>query len=168
MRIYEKISAAEINLIIERDGYCASSRSFLHLAVVGDDGPDSCRSSRRKRSYLRATAQGPPYDTPRKTSKRSVRPADALYGKAQRSGVIAIIGLQVLQKLQQRGAVEPFHLRGAPGHVRSFQGADRNRIGVRYAQLSAKLSEICFHGAKAVFAVIDQVHLVYRRDDVAD
>ena len=96
------------------------------------------------------------------------RPDDVLDREADVAHVAVGRDVDVLQVVHQRRARVPRHVLRAVDHVVAVQRRDGNQRDVRDLELRREVAEIGRDRLEGRLVVVDQVHLVDARDQVAD
>src|SRR6516165_10991181 len=142
--------------------------SRLELAIEADERFHAGALSRRKRNNLVAGPHRPAGNPPRKAAEACTRTNNGLHRKPQSAGFGRTLYRNRFKVLQHRWAGIPGHVLAACYKVVALECAHWDALDERNAQVRSKYGKVIPQPQKNVFAVADEVHLVYSGEYVRE
>ena len=137
------------------------------ITVIADDRAHSCSTSGRQREHIVPGAKHSASKAASKSPEASIWTNHHLHRESQTLEGIARGERNSFQVLEKRRPLVPGRSFGAIDDVVSLKRADGHAQCVGNSQLLCQLQKILFRFQKHIFAVIDEIHLVYRGKNIA-
>src|SRR5712672_690106 len=167
LRRHQHVPAAEIDLIFQLQVNGHWSKRFRQIAVVTYNRAHSRSLSGRQRQYIITRTNHSARYTAGKSPKIRIRANHNLYGESHTLKGIVRGDWNRLQVLEQSWPFIPKHPRASLNDVVPLKRANWYALYVRNAELPRQPQKIPLHIQKHIFPVIDEVHLVHRRQNAA-
>ncbi len=133
---------------------------------MGDQGAHARLLTRRQRQQLVSLTDCSARQLPRKSAESGIRPKDVLHRKSHRFQICARAHSHGFEVPKQRGPVIPGHSVGVIDDVVAGERADRNAHHTLDSQVAGDGKELLVEPVEDLFAVLDEIHLVDRRNHV--
>jgi len=164
----DKVAARHIDLVLE--GQC-DGVAFLRAgkrAVEGGDLFHSGRAAGARDEHAIPRGNGAGDNSARKAAKLAIRPVDPLHGKTERPCREIPGNLDGVEVLEQRRAAIPRQPGGQLGDVVAQPRRDRDHLQRGIAEILSKGRKAGCDFRKAALVESDEIHLVDRKDHMAD
>src|SRR5712675_2554902 len=164
---HQHVSAAEIDLIFQLQVNRHWSERLRQIAVITNNRPHSRSLSGRQRQNIITRTNHSARYTAGKSPEVRIRSNHNLYWESQTLEGLARGHWNRLQVFEQRWPFIPKHPRASLNDVVPLERANWHALYVRNTELLCHLQKIPLHIQKHIFPVIDEVHLVHRRQHIA-
>ncbi|VIO69896.1 hypothetical protein CI41S_21430 [Bradyrhizobium ivorense] len=167
-RTCQKIATADIDFVFNGNRDCIAGLGAGQIAALRHNPPDARGPSRRCDDDVVPHRDASRNHGPGVTAEIQVRPVHPLHRKAE--GLPGAVGLDIniFQLADQAGTIVPVSVAGAIDDIVAVPGRDRDRNDRFEAKIAGKGHIVGDDPIKGLFAVVDEVDLVHRQDEMAD
>ena len=158
------MSISSASVIVTASPAC----SVRQCAVIGDDAVDARRSTGRHDDDRIAAPRSAGRHRSGIAAEIKVGPVDPLHRKAERLGLHAVIGLDILEIVQQGRAAIPRRIGGRLDDVVAEARGDRDRNDRGEAELGGEGDIVADNAIEDLLGVADKIDLVHGEDDVTN
>ena len=164
----ENASTGNVYFLVQRNGDRLSLECLIHGLVRHEDALDSSSFIAGQRGDGIAHVNRASLDLTLESTESMVRTAHTLYRHIKALFVAVRMDVHIFQVFQERNAVIPRNILRLLGHVVALCCRQRNDVYIFQIQFLAEFCDLCLDLTETLFTVAHQVHLVYRKDEIAD
>ena len=167
-RLCQNVAAADVDLVLERDGHGIANFGKREIAIIGRDPLDVGVAPRSRHHDFIADRDAAGSDRSRIAAEVQVRTVHPLHREAEGQAGRLGCDIDALEIVHQAGAVIPVGIAGAVDDVVAVSRRDRDRHDRGEVEARGEGDIVADDPVKDLLAVIDEVDLVHGHHDVPD